>query len=103
MISTTSGSLGGTNKRATTEVGEPAGENSVWYRWTAPSNGELLVPHRQDWLTIDVYTGTAIDASPASRLPAAVKLGAGTAVAGTTYQIRLTKNTRIGVYRWSGR
>ena len=104
MISTTSGSLVGTNKGSTTEVGEPAGENSVWYRWTAPNNGEAHFRIGMDWLTIDVYTGTAINAltriATSSGTPSSVNW---TAVAGTTYQIRLTKNTRTSAFTlvWS--
>ena len=104
VISTTSGSLVGTNKSSTTEVGEPAGENSVWYRWTAPSNGTAYFRIGMDWLTIDVYTGTAINAltriATSSGSPSAVNW---TAVAGTTYRIRLTKNTRTSAFTlvWS--
>ena len=104
VISTTSGSLVGTNKGSTTEVGEPAGENSVWYRWTAPNNGTAHFRIGMDWLTIDVYTGTAINAltriATSSGTPSAVHW---TAVAGTTYQIRLTKNTRTSAFAlvWS--
>ena len=104
VISTTSGSLVGTNKGSTTEVGEPAGENSVWYRWTAPNNGEAHFRIGMDWLTIDVYTGTAINAltriATSSGSPSAVNW---TAVAGTTYRIRLTKNTRTSAFMlfWS--
>jgi len=99
VISTTSGSLVGTNKGSTREVGEPAGENSVWYRWTAPNNGEAHFRIGMDWLTIDVYTGTAINAltriATSSGSPSAVNW---TAVAGTTYRIRLTKNTRTSAF-----
>ena len=104
VISTTSGSLVGTNKGSTREVGEPAGENSVWYRWTAPNNGEAHFRNGMDWLTIDVYTGTAINAltrvATSSGSPSAVNW---TAVAGTTYRIRLTKNTRTSAFTlvWS--
>ena len=57
-----------------------------------------------DWLTIDVYTGTAINAltriATSSGSPSAVNW---TAVAGTTYRIRLTKNTRTSAFTlvWS--
>ena len=104
VISTTSGSFVGTNKGSTREVGEPAGENSVWYRWTAPNNGEAHFRIGMDWLTIDVYTGTAINAltriATSSGTPSAVNW---TAVAGTTYRIRLTKNTQTSAFAlvWS--
>ena len=104
VISTTSGSLVGTNKGSTTEVSEPAGENSVWYRWTALNNGEAHFRIGMDWLTIDVYTGTAINVltriATSSGTPSSVNW---TAVAGTTYQIRLTKNTHTSAFTlvWS--
>jgi N-acetylneuraminic acid mutarotase len=104
VISTTSGSLVGTNTRSTTEVGEPAGENSVWYRWVPASTGDAQLRIGMDWLKITVYTGAAIDAltqiAVSSGTPSSVHW---TAVAGTTYQIRLTKNTRTADFTlaWS--
>ena len=100
------GTVTGTNVNATNQSasGEPAGENSVWYRWTAPNNGEAHFRIGMDWLTIDVYTGTAINAltriATSSGTPSAVNW---TAVAGTTYRIRLTKNTRTSAFTlvWS--
>ena len=103
-ISTTNNSLFGTNKGSTREVGEPAGENSVWYKWTAPNNGAVHFRIGMDWLMIDVYTGTAINALThivtSSGSPSAVNW---TVVAGTTYRIRLTKNTRVSAFTlvWS--
>jgi hypothetical protein len=99
VISTTSGSLVGTNTGSTTEAGEPNVENTVWYSWTAPNNGEAHFRIGMDWLTIEVFTGTAIDAltriATSSGSPSAVTW---TAVEGTTYRIRLYKNTRTSYF-----
>ena len=98
------GTVTGTNVNATTENGEPNVENTVWYSWTAPNNGTAHFRIGMDWLTIDVYTGTAINAlthvATSSGTPSAVHW---TAVAGTTYQIRLTKNTHTSGFTlvWS--
>jgi hypothetical protein len=91
------GTVIGTNVNATNQSasGEPAGENSVWYRWTPPSNGTAYFNIGMDWLTIDVYTGSMINAlthvATSSGSPSAVTW---TAVEGTAYRIRLYKNTR---------
>jgi hypothetical protein len=102
LLTGANGTVTGTNVNATDQSasGEPAGENSVWYKWTAPSNGTAHFHIGMDWLTIDVYTGTAINAltriATSSGSPSAVNW---TAVAGTTYWIRLTKNTRTSAFR----
>ena len=106
LLTGANGTVIGTNVNATDQSasGEPAGENSVWYRWTAPSNGTAHFRIGMDWLTIDVYTGTAINAltriATSSGSPSAVNW---TAVAGTTYRIRLTKNTHTSAFTlvWS--
>jgi len=106
LLTGANGTITGTNVNATDQSasGEPAGENSVWYKWTAPSNGTAQFYIGTDWLTIDVYTGTAINAltriATSSGTPSAVNW---TAVAGTTYRIRLTKNTRTSAFTlvWS--
>jgi hypothetical protein len=106
LLTGANGTVIGSNVNATDQSasGEPAGENSVWYRWTAPSNGTAHFRIGMDWLTIDVYTGTAINAlthiATSSGTPSAVNW---TAVAGTTYRIRLTKNTRASAFAlvWS--
>jgi hypothetical protein len=106
LLTGANGTVIGTNVNATNQSasGEPAGENSVWYRWTAPNNGEAHFRIGMDWLTIDVYTGTAINAltriATSSGTPSAVNW---TAVAGTTYRIRFTKNTRTSAFAlvWS--
>src|SRR5881394_298037 len=56
----------GSNVGATTEPGEPAGnENTVWYSWTAPANGFATV--QADFHKIALVTPT--------RLPTAVYTG----------------------------
>ncbi|MCA1683912.1 MAG: cadherin-like domain-containing protein, partial [Actinobacteria bacterium] len=76
-ISGTSGSVTGTNVRATEEPGEPdhgfagAGAASVWYRWTAPADGSFAFETCQSQndaqgrpldTILAVYTGETLDA-----------------------------------------
>ena len=97
LLTGANGTVIGTNVNATNQSasGEPAGENSVWYTWNPPSNGTAHFNIGMDWLTIDVYTGSTIGGltrvATSSGSPSAVTW---TAVEGTTYRIRLTKNTR---------
>jgi hypothetical protein len=101
LLTGANGTVTGTNVNATDQSasGEPAGENSVWYTWNPPSNGTAHFQIGMDWLTIDVYTGTAINAltrvATSSGSPSAVTW---TAVQGTTYRIRLYKNTRMSSF-----
>jgi hypothetical protein len=67
--SESSASASGTNVDATAEPGEPdhAGipaRASVWYRWTAPENGQVRIETcDSDFDTVlAVYTGSAVDA-----------------------------------------
>ena len=100
-----SGTEPGTNVEATGEVGEPnhAGAssplNSVWYRWTAPSNLSMTfetIPGTMTDTTLAVYTGSAVGALTliAENDEIGVGAGGGTpsrvtfiANAGTTYRI----------------
>jgi hypothetical protein len=46
LVANAAGSIAGSNVNATKEAGEPnhagnAGGRSIWYRWTAPSNGTV--------------------------------------------------------------
>ncbi len=72
-LSNNSASVTGTNVGATKEGGEPnhantAGGKSVWYSWTAPSNGSLTVDTRGSTTasnamldtTLGVYTGSSV-------------------------------------------
>ncbi|HUT37086.1 MAG TPA: choice-of-anchor D domain-containing protein, partial [Planctomycetota bacterium] len=98
-ISGTSGQTTGTNNDATKEAGEPnhagnAGGASVWWRWTAPSSGQLTVStfgSRFDTL-LAVYTGTSVAAL--TRVASNDDAGGGlqsrvtaNVTAGTTYRI----------------
>jgi len=66
-ISGTSGTVAGTTVGASRETGEPthggAGSSaSIWYRWTAPSNGTLTVTTQGSSFDtlLGAYTGTAV-------------------------------------------
>jgi len=61
------GETHGSNVGATKEPGEPdhagsAGGASVWYRWTAPSNGDVYLSLRQATFEtlVGVYTGSSL-------------------------------------------
>lgn len=66
-VSEAGGSVPGTNVGATAEVGEPAHQGqlarrSVWWRFTAPSDGEMYLSVGTQWFDpiIDVYTGSTV-------------------------------------------
>lgn len=66
-LSGSQGATNGTNLRATQESGEPnhAGNTavkSVWYRWTAPTNGNVVFDTKGSILDsiLAVYTGTSV-------------------------------------------
>jgi hypothetical protein len=71
VISGDTGQFNGTNQEATVESGEPphfvsGAAASVWYRWTAPRNGEMVF--KLDNIlpagiapTLAVYTGSSVD------------------------------------------
>jgi hypothetical protein len=102
FISSSNVSVGGTNRYATWQPGEPGSNgttHSVWYRWTAPFSG----PVTMDTCTssfdtvLDVYTGFSVgglspvasdddgcDAPNASGSRVSFN-----AVSGTTYRIRI--------------
>ena len=100
-----SASVNGTNVGASKEGGEPnhaedEGGASVWYRWTAPSNGDTFI-NTCDSTPLDtllaVYTGTAVnslslpvafsDDEPACGGNGRQSSVIFTATAGTTYRI----------------
>lgn len=69
LLSGAEGTVSGTNEEATREVGEPAhtGQDagaSVWFRWTAPRSGTLLLDTcDSDFDTVlGVYTGADVTA-----------------------------------------
>jgi hypothetical protein len=87
----------GTNRGATKEPGEPdhagqAGDASIWYRWTAPADGEMSIftaGSTFDTL-LAVYTG--------SRLDALTPLEANDDVAGATWSAVWFKAVQGEVY-----
>ena len=69
ILTGSSGSVSGTNVSATKETGEPnhagnAGGTSVWYRWTAPSNGQATFSTAGSGFNtvLAVYTGSIVSA-----------------------------------------
>ena len=90
----------GTNEEATKELNEPnhagPGGASIWYRWTAPADGRVVVSTcESDFDTlVGVYTGTAVgsltqvaannDGCGVGRLQSRLSFQATT---GTTYSI----------------
>ncbi|MEI6687968.1 MAG: S8 family serine peptidase [Thermoleophilia bacterium] len=68
-LSGTSVSASGSTATATRQTGEPAhggtgGAASIWYRWTAPANGTLVLTTQGSTFDtlLGVYTGTSVDA-----------------------------------------
>lgn len=99
-IAGSSGTVTGSNLGATKEPGEPfhagvRGGASVWYSWTAPSDGQVLFDTAgSDFNTvIAVYTGTAVSSlslvAYSNFAPYPWKPGAGpvAVTGGTTYHI----------------
>lgn len=62
IISSSVGSVAGNNTGATSQPGEPAPGNSVWFRWTAPTNG--TVTFQTSGSSFDtvlcIYSGTVL-------------------------------------------
>lgn len=59
--------VSGYNTNATKQTGEPnhagnVGGHSVWWKWTAPSNGNVTIDTRGSYsdTTLGIYTGTAV-------------------------------------------
>lgn len=98
-LSSSAGSVSGSNVDATKETGEPghagnAGGASVWYRWTAPSAGDATVDTLGSGFDtlLAVYTGGAVNGLTPVASSDDVDGGlqsrvAFRAVAGTTYRI----------------
>jgi hypothetical protein len=99
VISGSSATVSGTNVNATKEAGEPnhagnAGGKSVWWTWTAPASGSVMINTAgSNFDTIlAIYTGSSVAAlsTVASNDDAAgaqTSLVTFNAVAGATYQI----------------
>src|SRR5918912_3727881 len=65
VISTAPTTVVGTNAEATRQTNEPTnGEQTVWWRWTAPDSGRYrldLCQTTPEWAAVlSVYTGTAV-------------------------------------------
>ena len=106
---TGSGSMSASNAGATAQAGEPgawAPINSIWYSWTAPSNGILQIQTCGSTVTsfdttLALYTGTAVNLltllqsnDDTGNCSSAVNVGYGssitqTVVSGTTYRIQV--------------
>jgi hypothetical protein len=84
LLTGTSGTLDGHTVEATSEAGEPPTEwgttpQSVWWRWTAPTDGVLAAPG------LEVFTGPGVN--QLTRVPPDFT-GLWTVQAGQTYQLR---------------
>jgi aqualysin 1 len=101
VLPTNRGTATGTTMGATKEAGEAnildfAGGHSIWYRWTAPSNGQLVVDTSGSAFDtlLGAYTGASVssltlsaqndDATPGANLQSSVTFSV---TAGTVYSI----------------
>jgi hypothetical protein len=107
VLTGTTGSVSGNTANATKEPGEPnhannAGGASVWFSWTAPTNGFYLfnpfnASSSQFGITQAIYTGDSVDSltlvaaglTPTGSFTRYGSAAAFNAVAGTTYRIAL--------------
>jgi hypothetical protein len=100
MLTGTNISITASNVGACKEVGEPnhdgkVGGKSVWWTWTAPVSGRMVVTVKDGFDTlVGIYTGTDITSlTPVTSAESYTPLGvAVNAVAGTTYQIAVDGN-----------
>lgn len=93
------GVIVGNNVNATTETGEPHGNNSVWYHWTPNRNWGGVLTLDRDWQYISVYTGDSV----AALTHIATSGGSPSAVAwnieeGVTYRIRIYTRLRMSLF-----
>ena len=102
VIAGTSLSVGGFNLNASKDIGEPdhtgnVGGKSVWWRWTAPSNGQVIIDTSTSSFDtlLAVYTGATlgtlveIDSNDNYTSPDLASQVAFTGVAGTEYFIAI--------------
>ena len=99
-ISGMSGSTSGSSRGATREAGEPLhaginGTNSIWYSWTAPTNGPFTFDTSGSSFdtVIAIYTGAAFPLTPVASDDNSGTFNAGkvtfNAVANTSYRIAI--------------
>lgn len=104
VLSGSQGTTNGTNLRATKEIGEPnhaanTGGASIWYNWTAPSSGSVIIDTAGSSFQtlLAVYTGSSVS-SLTSVASDNGSLGNGasrvifSAISGTTYRIAVDGN-----------
>lgn len=103
VISSASGTTNGSNVGATKEPGEPnhlaanAGGASVWYRWSAPADGQATISTAGSAFdtVLAVYTGSTLSGLTAVAVNDDISSSVYqsrvtfTAVSGTTYQIAI--------------
>src|SRR4029077_15462048 len=98
------GSLTGTTVSATRQNGEPAGDNSVWYRWRPGAAVEAAMHLNAGTSRMAVYTGNAVNAltevAHSVSNPPALTF---TTQPNTFYRIRVYKNTLAAPFEltWS--
>lgn len=85
---------------ATTELGEPVPSGAdygatVWYRWTAPSNGWLHVSAVGDWNSLCIYSGDDFSNLVPASSPVALNRRNATA------WVERDRSYSIGVARWN--
>jgi hypothetical protein len=103
VISGTSGSVTGSNVNATKESGEPtsiagnAGGATVWYAWTAPSNGALTLTTAGSGFNtlLGVYNGNSVNAL--SNVASNDDAGGGLTTSSVTFNVNAGTTYRIAV------
>ena len=98
-----SGSTNGTTLGATRQPTEPAGDNSVWYRWRKPVSPVVSAWHLSEGTNkISVYKGESLDhltlIATSVGNPPALTFVAGADPAVVFYRIRVYKNTGTGPF-----
>ena len=114
-INTASATLNGDTRLATLEINEPphgpgfGGYNSLWWNWTAPADGPVLITTTGTATTVvmDVYTGnTLLGLNPISTMRSTISANETIrfdAIAGRQYAIAVsaeTLNAATGLFTW---
>ena len=104
LISGASGSTTGTTVGATKEPGEPKPHKSgsIWYRWTAPSDGTVTFTKSgaNYGPTLDVYTGDSLSGLTAT--PATTEYGYSDGARATFHAFRASAAVTYHIYIDSG-